>query len=245
MEKSNVSRRALILYILLIVVVGFLITFSYFSKSGALFTSNPCNITYQPSVKSYSSYPKFCINKNKTYTANIQTSYGNIKVALYPKAAPLAVNNFVFLSESGFYNNVIFTRVIKGFMDQTGSPTGQGNGGPGYKFNDQINPISLGIPQLLINAYKKQGYTYDYAVQSIPINAGTLAMANSGPNTNGSQFFITVAKEGRLNGLYTAFGKVVKGMSVVKEINNIPVNKSAHHKPLSNIYINKITISSN
>ena len=246
MKKMNVSKITFAFYIILVLIILVDIYFVIKTNNNTK-VSNPnasiCNIKYQPSVKKYSNYPNFCINKNKIYKGVIETSYGNIYFNLYPKAAPLAVNNFVFLAKSGFYNNVLFLRIIKGFMIQTGDPTDTGAGGPGYTFKDQINAVSLGIPPILIKAYVKKGYTYDSTVKSIPANTpGIIAMANSGPNTNGSQFFITVAKESQLNGLYTVFGKVTSGMSVVQKIDSVPVDKKNHHRPLSDIYMKKVTI---
>jgi cyclophilin family peptidyl-prolyl cis-trans isomerase len=247
MNNINVKKIALFSYLALaILVLALMLLLVYISAGNKInlnFSNNACNITYQPSVKKYSSYPKMCIDKNKNYTATIETNYGNINVTLNSAAAPLAVNNFIFLSKSGFYNNIIFHRVIKGFMVQTGDPTGTGSGGPGYTFKDQINALSLGMPQVLVSAYEKKGYTYDTNLKSIPFSTGVLAMANSGPNTNGSQFFITLAKDTQLNGLYTVFGKVTSGMSVVEKIGNVPVNAKDHHRPYLKIYIKKITIN--
>ena len=118
--------------------------------------------------KTYSAPPPMTIDQNKNYTATIKTNYGDIVIQLLPKEAPLTVNNFVFLARAGFYDGVKFHRVITGFMIQSGDPTGTGTGGPGYKFADEL-PTTL-----------------DYT-------KGTVAMANSGPNTNGSQFFIMLA----------------------------------------------------
>ena len=143
--------------------------------------------------KTYSAPPPMTIDQNKTYTATIKTNYGDIVIQLLPKEAPLAVNNFVFLARAGFYDGVKFHRVIKGFMIQSGDPTGTGRGGPGYKFADELPT------------------TRDYV-------QGTLAMANSGYNTNGSQFFITLADLSySLPKLYTIFGVVTGGMDVVQK----------------------------
>ncbi len=245
MKDKSISKIRISLYVFLIFVVAFVISYLFyyinFNKSTTpLFA---CDITYQPSVKSYPSYPHFCINKNKVYTGVIETNYGNIDIALYPKAAPKTVNSFVFLAKSGFYNNLIFQRVIKGFVIQGGDPTGTGSGGPGYTFNDEINAVSLGIPSVLIKAYVKKGYTYSSAYKSIPFSTGVLAMANSGANTNGSQFFITLGKDTQLNGMYTVFGKVTKGMSVAQKIGNVPVNKKAHDAPLYKVIIKRIIIN--
>ena len=152
----------------------------------------------QPVAKQWASPPAMAIDPNKTYTAVIHTTLGDIPVQLLPKDAPKTVNNFVFLARQGFYNNVKFHRIIKGFMVQTGDPTGTGAGGPGYRFNDE--PVT-------------RKYT-----------RGTLAMANAGPNTNGSQFFIMHADYG-LPPNYTIFGQVAdqKGLETLDKIANVPV----------------------
>jgi cyclophilin family peptidyl-prolyl cis-trans isomerase len=142
--------------------------------------------------------PKFTINVNKHYTATMKTSMGTIVVKLLPKDAPCTVNSFVYLAKKHFYDGIIFHRIVKGFVDQTGDPQGSGAGGPGYKFNDEL----------------ANSLTYD---------AGTVAMANSGPNTNGSQFFIVVDDGGKqLTKSYTIFGEVTKGMDVANKINAVP-----------------------
>jgi cyclophilin family peptidyl-prolyl cis-trans isomerase len=136
--------------------------------------------------------PPMTIDVNKTYIANIQTEKGIIKVELFAKDAPKTVNNFVYLAREGFYNNTTFHRVIPGFMAQGGDPTGTGAGGPGYTFEDEINDHSHAT--------------------------GVISMANSGPNTNGSQFFITYAPQPHLDGKHTVFGKVIEGMDVLNRL---------------------------
>jgi cyclophilin family peptidyl-prolyl cis-trans isomerase len=132
------------------------------------------------------------INVNKKYVATIKTEKGDIIVELYPDKAPVTVNNFVFLARDGFYDGITFHRVIPGFMAQAGDPTGTGAGGPGYKFADEKNDLTHGT--------------------------GVISMANSGPDTNGSQFFITYAPAHHLDGLHTIFGKVIDGMDVLNKI---------------------------
>ena len=134
------------------------------------------------------------LEAGKDYSARITTDAGDIVVDLYEDQTPITVNNFVTLANQGFYDNTSFHRVIEGFMAQAGDPTGTGSGGPGYQFADEI------VPEL----------TFD--------GAGVLAMANAGPNTNGSQFFITYDKTDWLNGLHTIFGKVTEGEDVLKAI---------------------------
>lgn len=163
--------------------------------------------------------PPMTIDQNKTYQALIKTNFGDITVQLLPKDAPLAVNNFVFLSRQGFYEGVKFHRIIKGFMMQGGDPTGTGAGGPGYRFADE--PVT-------------RRYT-----------PGTLAMANAGPNTNGSQFFIMLA-DYPLPPSYTIFGLTTAGLDVVKKIGEVPVGiggDGAPSKPTVDVRINSITIT--
>ena len=142
-------------------------------------------------AKQYSSPPQMGIDPNKTYTATFDTSRGKIVVDLFPKEAPGTVNNFVFLARDGFYNGTKFHRVIPDFMIQGGDPEGTGRGGPGYKFADEFKG----------NPHKHQ--------------IGSLSMANAGPGTNGSQFFITHIKTDWLDGKHTVFGKVTKGQDIV------------------------------
>ena len=140
--------------------------------------------------------PKMQIDKNKTYQAVLSTSVGDITINLHADKTPIAVNNFISLSKKGFYNQTIFHRTIKGFMIQGGDPKGDGTGGPGYKFNDE-------------------SFTGEYT-------RGVVAMANSGPNTNGSQFFI-MHQDYDLPKNYIIFGKVTKGIEVVDKIVQAPV----------------------
>ena len=144
----------------------------------------------------YNAPPPMVIDIEKKITATIFTSSGDITFDLFVSEVPKTVNNFVFLAKNGFYDGVIFHRIIRGFMIQSGDPTGTGAGGPGYRFDDEH-------------------VTRDYV-------AGTLAMANSGPNTNGSQFFV-MHEHGNLPKNYTIFGLVVQGMEVVDALANLPV----------------------
>jgi cyclophilin family peptidyl-prolyl cis-trans isomerase len=153
-------------------------------------------------TQKYSSAPAMTIDTSKTYTATVKTTAGSFTIALDAKTTPITVNNFVFLADKGFYHCVIFHRVIPTFMDQTGDPTGTGDGGPGYTIADEY-------PAAAANA--KDQY---------PI--GSVAMANTGsPHTGGSQFFIVAGPEGEsLPNSYTLFGQVTSGMSVVEKINS-------------------------
>ncbi len=141
------------------------------------------------------------LDKNKDYGAILVTNKGDITLELYAAKTPKTVNNFVFLALHHFYDGVVFHRVLAGFMAQTGDPTGSGRGGPGYTFDDEIVP----------------GLKFD--------SKGVVAMANAGPNTNGSQFFITFAATPWLNGKYTIFGHVTAGADVLAKLTRINPQK--------------------
>jgi peptidyl-prolyl cis-trans isomerase B (cyclophilin B) len=144
--------------------------------------------------KQYSAPPAHGIDTAKKYSATFETSRGNITVDLFAKEAPKTVNNFVFLAREGFYDGTVFHRVIDNFMVQGGDPTGTGRGGPGYKFEDEF-----------------KGNPHKHKV-------GTLSMANAGPGSNGSQFFITHIATDWLDGKHTVFGDVRSGQDVVNAI---------------------------
>jgi peptidyl-prolyl cis-trans isomerase B (cyclophilin B) len=145
-------------------------------------------------AKQYPAAPAMAIDTNKKYTATFNTSRGEIVCELFAKDAPKTVNNFVFLARENFYDGTTFHRVIANFMIQGGDPTGTGRGGPGYRFEDETK----GNP----NKHK----------------IGSLSMANAGPNTNGSQFFITHVVTDWLDGKHTVFGQVIKGQDVVNAV---------------------------
>jgi len=160
-----------------------------------------------------------------TIKVTMITARGDIVLELYPKVAPKTVANFVKLAQDKFYDGTKFHRVIADFMIQGGDPLSKtddprtGSGGPGYTFEDEINPRSLGVPDDVIAQYEAQGYKYDFSLQSLPVDPGYIAMANAGPNTNGSQFFIVTTKpQQHLYGKHTVFGRVVGGMDVVLKI---------------------------
>lgn len=161
-----------------------------------------------------------------TRRVRMKTAKGDIVLELYPKAAPKTVENFLKLAGAKFYDGTKFHRVIADFMIQGGDPLSKtddprvGTGGPDYKFEDEINPRSIGVPDELIKQYESEGYRYNYEIkQSLPVIPGVIAMANSGPNTNGSQFFIvTEQSQPHLYGKHTGFGRVIGGMEVVRAI---------------------------
>jgi cyclophilin family peptidyl-prolyl cis-trans isomerase len=142
----------------------------------------------------YSAPPAMEINLNKTYVATIETEKGDIVIELFANKVPNTVNNFVFLARQGFYDGTTFHRVLADFMAQAGDPTGTGSGGPGYRFRDEFHPT-----------LKHDG-------------PGVLSMANSGPNTNGSQFFITYKATSGLDNRHAVFGRVTEGMDVLKSL---------------------------
>lgn len=167
------------------------------------------------------------VNKEKSIVSvMLETEKGNIELELDKKAAPKTVENFVKLVKDGFYDGTKFHRVIEDFVIQGGDPLSKdddpnndGSGGPGYAFDDEINPKSLELSDELITQLESSGYKFNYSLKSIPHKVGVISMANSGPNTNGSQFFIiTTQDQLDLNGRYTAFGNVVRGMDVVLQI---------------------------
>ena len=145
-------------------------------------------------AKQWNSPPPLAIDPSRAYRARIETERGAIEIELCPRHAPRTVNNFVFLARQGFYDGLSFHRVIAGFMIQGGDPSGSGRGGPGYRFADELkgNPLKH--------------------------ETGSLSMANAGPDTNGSQFFITHAPQPHLDGRHTVFGRVVAGQEVVDAV---------------------------
>ncbi len=165
-------------------------------------------------AKQYDAAPELTIDLDKSYTATVDTSHGEIVIELDAARSPQTVNNFVFLARDGYYDGVIFHRVIENFMIQGGDPTGTGTGGPGYKFRDEIEgPGTYG--------------------------RGTVAMANAGPNTNGSQFFICHTDVG-LPHSYTIFGRVSSGLETVDSIATTPTDRN--DRPETEVVINKVTI---
>lgn len=170
--------------------------------------------------KVYSSMPEMSIDQSKSYTAVIQTSMGDLSVEFFSDTAPITVNNFISLSNDGYYDNIIFHRVISGFMIQGGDPSGTGHGEygkfPGYTFEDELN-------------------------NQRPYEKGILAMANAGPNTNGSQFFI-MHVDYPLPYQYTIFGKVTAGLDVIDSIASVQTAEG--DKPVEDVVILGVTVSS-
>ncbi len=170
-----------------------------------------------PVIKKFGSMPPMGIDPAKRYSVSMETTLGTMVIALDAAAAPLTVNNFVYLAAHHYYDGVIFHRIIKGFMCQGGDPEGSGRGGPGYKFGDEL---------------PKPG---KYQI-------GSVAMANAGPNTNGSQFFIISGPSGvGLPPQYSLFGQVVKGLEVVEAMQNVATRPG--DRPVEDVVIKSITIT--
>lgn len=174
-------------------------------------------------LKQYDKMPEMALEPESLYFASIETNKGTFRLELLADAAPLTVNNFVFLAKEGFYDGVVFHRIIEEFMIQTGDPTGTGSGGPGYRFRDELPP-------------------------ALPYAPGVVAMANAGPNTNGSQFFICTGPSSEyLNQRpdYSVFGRVSDGFDVVQKIAATPVGRSPmgeQSRPLEEVRIEHIEI---
>ena len=170
-----------------------------------------------PKKQKFDAAPEMGIDPSKRYTATMETSMGTLVIALDPIAAPITVNNFVFLAAQHYYDGVIFHRIINGFVCQGGDPDGNGRGGPGYRFVDEL---------------PKPG---KYQI-------GSLAMANAGPNTNGSQFFLISGPSGvGLPPAYSLFGQVVKGLDIVEMMQNVPTGPG--DRPKDDVVIRSVTIT--
>ena len=218
----NTKIIGILTAVVLVALVGFLF---YFDKGETVAPSSSKSMpaipmpALPPEITPATSTPVAAIH------ATLEAKLGSVELELYPAVAPKTVDNFIKLAKSGFYNGMKFHRVVPGFVIQGGDPLSKtddprvGSGGPGYTFADEINPRVLGLGEEAIQALEAQGYQYDFSLSSLPVDVGALAMANSGPNTNGSQFFIvTESPQTHLNGKHTVFGKVVKGMDVVRKI---------------------------
>ena len=191
------------------------------NQSKSTNTSTPAPSAVQ--AKTWSSPPPMQIDQNKPYHAVIHTNLGDISIKFFPEDTPKTVNNFIFLARNHFYDGLKFHRVIKNFMIQTGDPKGDGTGGPGYKFADELSSKHTYAP-------------------------GVVAMANAGPNTNGSQFFIGSGSDVaslNQNPAYTIFGQVDGGMDVVEKIASVKVGPSSSGEvssPLDPVYMKSVEI---
>jgi cyclophilin family peptidyl-prolyl cis-trans isomerase len=226
MKKDNILVIVLVIFLFL---VGTL-SIRKMNQNTAQKTINKTNINYQQKEESMPAslsankkmnQPEMIIDQNKKYEATLHTSVGDITISLNTKETPITANNFIYLAKNQFYDNTIFHRVIDGFMIQGGDPRGDGTGGPGYQFDDED----------FSGEYKR----------------GTIAMANSGPNTNGSQFFI-MHQDYALQPNYVIFGQVISGLEIVDKIATAKVTNSFSgelSKPVEPVTINSITITEN
>ena len=195
--KAALRKRAFCKPIVTFLLLGLLVISACDSSSAQpVETDSGTAAALEPADRNgmYSVAPEMSIDPTREYHAIFKTEKGDMRVQIFADRTPLTVNNFVFLAQDGFYNNTTFHRVLENFMAQGGDPTGTGAGGPGYQFQDEIVP----------------GLQFD--------RAGLLAMANAGPNTNGSQFFITFVETPWLNGNHTIFGEVMEGMEVLHSL---------------------------
>lgn len=216
-KKTNVLT---IIFIVLLVIIALIMRFTKDEKVNGDENSRTSDTASTTLNTDQNSGSNNSLNNQKPMKENqkvtIETNKGNIVVELYTADAPKTAENFVTLANKGFYNGVIFHRIISGFMIQGGDPTGTGRGGPGYTFADELNPAT---------ASYKAGY-----------KRGVLAMANAGPNTNGSQFFI-MHKDYPLPNNYTIFGHVIEGLDVVDAIASVPTQAE---RPLSDVTMKSV-----
>ena len=205
-RRSSSRQQNVAVYVMagaLLLVAAFLVYNAFFRKTNAL---------------QWPAAPAMQIDVSKSYTATLHTVKGDIVIELLPQAAPVTVNNFVFLARMGYYDGVTFHRVLPGFMAQGGDPTGTGTGGPGYFIPNEDSDLTFGGP-------------------------GVVAMANSGRDRNGSQFFITYAAQPSLDGGYTIFGRVTSGMDVAQSLAPRDPSKTPNAPPGDKI--NSVTIDEN
>ena len=200
--------------------------------------------------------PQYSLDNSKQYIAKLNTNFGALTIQLYRESAPNNVNSFVYLAQKSYYNNTKFHRLIPNLLIQGGDkntldidPTNDGKGKPNYLIDDEVNWESLNLPQSQIDKLKTAGYKSNPDVISHPLERFSVAMANAGPNTNGSQFFIVFADNSDsrladLNGFYTVIGKVTDGFDVLNTISNIPVDSAtaANPRPTQDIVIQSVDI---
>jgi cyclophilin family peptidyl-prolyl cis-trans isomerase len=189
-DNQKMILQLVSIAIIVLVIVGVAWAIISSQKPAKTSSQSPAQI----GSKQYSAAPPLTIDKSKQYFATVKMAKGGeFVIQLYPDKAPITVNSFVFLARQGFFNGVTFHRVLQGFMAQGGDPTGTGSSGPGYQFVNENSDLKFD-------------------------KAGVVAMANAGPDTNGSQFFITFSPASTLNGGYTIFGQVISGMDVVNSL---------------------------
>jgi cyclophilin family peptidyl-prolyl cis-trans isomerase len=191
LRTKQTERTIQIVGISVVALIAVALIFMYISNRGQ---AAPPAATQETANLTYDAYPPMTMDTSKEYLATVKMAKGGeFTIQLFPDKAPKTVNSFVFLARQGYFNGLTFHRVLEGFMAQGGDPTGTGMGGPGYQFENENSDLTFDKP-------------------------GVVAMANAGPDTNGSQFFITFGPTPQLNGGYTIFGQVIEGMDVVNAI---------------------------
>ena len=263
MIKENKDFFLYVLGILLLFVVTMVlyqyIALGKYDEGNCGFMGVACWFEREEETMSFESPPDMFIDETVDYQAEVQTNYGDFTLDLFEKSAPKTVNNFIFLAKEGFYNNVKVHRIEKGVLIQTGdrntldsNKENDGAGGPGYTFEDEINWDSLGLSRAKENQLRNLGYNNDKDVSSRHLKQRSVAMANKGPDTNGSQFFVVTAlNDGveikRLEGRHTVFAKVVSGWDVIKKIEVVEVDSpsSSSPRPLEEIVIERVDITKN
>jgi len=191
LRTKQTERTIQLVGISVVALIAVALIFMYISNRGE---TAPPEATQETASLTYDAYPPMTIDTSKEYLATVKMAKGGeFTIQLFPDKAPKTVNSFVFLARQGYFNGLTFHRVLEGFMAQGGDPTGTGTGGPGYQFENENSDLTFDKP-------------------------GVVAMANAGPDTNGSQFFITFGPTPQLNGGYTIFGQVIEGMDVVNAI---------------------------
>lgn len=245
------------LIIVTVVVLDVLIP-GTFSKEDCGFLGARCLFSgISPAITSYDEAPSMMIDASKDYYAVIKTNKGDFQIDLFEKNAPVTVNNFVFLTEEDYYDGVLFHRVISGMLIQSGdrntldsSKDNDGEGNPGFTIGDEINWPSLNFSQAKQQQLENLGYSSSPNITSVHLQQKSLAMANKGANTNGSQFFIVTADSNDpavkgLDGRHTVFGAVESGWDVVMDIDAVEVDETNSNtpRPIEDVIIQDIVIS--
>jgi peptidylprolyl isomerase len=244
MDKN--TRNSFLYIIGIAVLLGLLfVGISRFSDVGT--DINSANRTYDEP-------PEQIIEEGIDYKAVIKTNYGDIEIDLLEENAPVTVNNFVFLAQDNFYDGVKFHRVVEDFVIQTGSRLSldenafnDGVGGPGYRFDNEINFSSLDLTDEEIEQLQNAGFQSKEGITSVDLEQYTVAMANAGPGTNGSQFFIVTAESDddsiqALNGRHTVFARVTSGQDVVEEIEQVEIDPEIPERPREDVIVEEIEI---
>lgn len=252
MFKENKEFWLYIVGTVIMLIIIYMVVNNYSFPFVGFLTGKTNETTYE-----YDAPPSMQLDETKDYRAKIITNKGDILIDLYEDKAPQTVNNFVFLADKGFYQRVSFHRVIKDFLIQTGSrttldddPGNDAMGDPGYVFEDEINWDSLGLSKEQRQTLKDAGYSNDSQVESRRLEKYSVAMANAGPDTNGSQFFIVLAENSDqrlkvLQGRHTVFGTIIGGYDVLRTINEAPLEQGdddAVSRPRGDYYIERIEI---